>query len=50
MKYQCWLYDVNIYLICELYDEQYMFSGIHVKNYSIINVNYTMQARVKVRE
>ena len=44
MKYQFWPYDVNIYLICELYDEQDMFSGIHVSFYSKINmIQYTIQ-------
>ena len=38
MKYQCLSYDANIYLICELYDEQYTFSGIHVAYYSIIDM------------
>ena len=51
MKYQCWPYDVNIYLICELYDEQYnvLWNPCKVlldNKY----VNYTIQVCVKVRE
>ena len=34
----CWAYDANIYLICELNDEQYMFSGIHVRYCLIIDI------------
>ena len=34
----CWAYDANIYLICQLNDEQYMFSGIHVRYCLIIDI------------
>ena len=49
IKYQCQPCGVNIYLICELNDEQYMFSPCKVlldNQYA----NYTIQVRVKVGE